>query len=238
ATTLTYTATMFDGDNPYVSKITIPTVSNLTANAESLDIPFGHSASVTVTPATGYYLSSVTCPTGFTCSGYEIDINNTSAQTITIVNNNTHNTGTLALSATQADPFAACGSTTGSQCTVAGVQYVRLADGHLWTKSPVNSSVTWYNLSTVSCPSGTSKPTASVFNTLLSNYGGSYNTSYGSPYGMYAGSGALYNATGWSGFFWSTTGYSSSAWYLYVRSSYAYVRDNGKTGSYQVVCYR
>ena len=40
------------------------------------------------------------------------------------------------------DPFAACGENEGDECTVASVDYIRLKDGHLWTKNSQGSSET------------------------------------------------------------------------------------------------
>ena len=101
ATTLTYTATMFDGLNPYFpSTVSIPAVDNLTVSTSTLSVPYGDFATITVTPAKGYYLSNVSCPTGFTCTGYNTGTNWVGTQTITVANNNTNKTGTLDFSVT------------------------------------------------------------------------------------------------------------------------------------------
>ncbi|MBQ3306206.1 hypothetical protein IJH02_02110, partial [Candidatus Saccharibacteria bacterium] len=149
---LTYTATMFDGSsNPYVSDVAIPAVANLIANTDNLSIPFGHAANVTVTPAEGYYLSGVTCPTGFTCTGYSTDIPTTypaGSQTITVTNGNTNTTGTLALTVSplslsnistmqEMSPAIVQGTATGASKSLAdtrGGSYTvtKLADNNIW----------------------------------------------------------------------------------------------------------
>ena len=73
------------------------TNSNTTTSVNSLIIPYNASKTVTVTPASGYYLSSVTCPSGVTCTGYNTGISYTGQQTMTITNNTaTNSSGTLA----------------------------------------------------------------------------------------------------------------------------------------------
>ena len=69
--------------------------TNTTSSVDSLSIPYGESATVIVTPASGYYLSSVSCPSGYTCTGYSTGESYTSAQTVTITNNNTTSDATL-----------------------------------------------------------------------------------------------------------------------------------------------
>ncbi|MBQ2659365.1 InlB B-repeat-containing protein [Candidatus Saccharibacteria bacterium] len=76
------------------------TNSNTTSGASSLTIRYGGSATVTVTPSSGYYLSGVSCPSGYTCSGYNTGTSYTSAQTITITNNGTTSGGTLSFTGT------------------------------------------------------------------------------------------------------------------------------------------
>ncbi|MBQ6355274.1 hypothetical protein IJJ18_02560 [Candidatus Saccharibacteria bacterium] len=90
ATNLTYTATIFDGDNPHVGQVQASETSNLSISPMSLKIARNASKTITVTPATGYYLSGVTCPADYTCSGYttdKTDPDSAAAQTITILNN-------------------------------------------------------------------------------------------------------------------------------------------------------
>ncbi|MBQ3306320.1 hypothetical protein IJH02_02715 [Candidatus Saccharibacteria bacterium] len=94
-TTLTYTATMFDGPNPYVGNIETNTVANLTVSPTSLKIARNQSKTLTVTPAEGYYLSEVTCPTGYACSGYTTDKSDSASaepQDITVKNESASST--------------------------------------------------------------------------------------------------------------------------------------------------
>ena len=125
------------------------TNSNTTSGAASVQVPLNGSATVTVTPASGYYLSSVSCPSGYSCTGYSTSSSSASGQqTITITNNNTMSGGTLTL--TGADPWASITQMqqmTTSACTVAPVgksktltdardsntyTVKKLADGKCW----------------------------------------------------------------------------------------------------------
>ena len=76
------------------------TNSNTTSGASSLSVPYGDSRTVTVTPNSGYYLSNVSCPSGYTCSGYSTGTSG--QQTVTVKNNNTTSGGTLAFTGTLA----------------------------------------------------------------------------------------------------------------------------------------
>ena len=205
------------------------TKTNISSPSSSyVDVAYGGSTTVTVTPSSGYYLSGFSgCPSGWSCTGVSTGTSYTGNQTLTLTNNSSVNTGTITLTGTVADPYAACGSSAGSQCTVNGVALIRLADGHLWTKNS-QGSATWANAAS-KCPSGTSLPSNSIFNTLAGKYSG----------------GGLYSATGWSGYYWSSTEISSSyACRLYVGSSdasvtyYSYRDGVAKTNSNNVVCYR
>ena len=83
------------------------TNSNTTSGASSLTIRYGGSATVTVTPSSGYYLSDVSCPSGYACSGYNTGTSYTSQQTVTVTNNGTTSGGTLSF-------------TGGVPCTISG----------------------------------------------------------------------------------------------------------------------
>ncbi|MBQ9016924.1 hypothetical protein IJ103_01580, partial [Candidatus Saccharibacteria bacterium] len=76
------------------------TNSNTTTSTSTLTVPFGGEATLTVTPDSGYYLSSVSCPTGYTCSGYSTGTSSTGTQTVTIKNDNTTAGGTLEFTGT------------------------------------------------------------------------------------------------------------------------------------------
>lgn len=102
------------GINSYAIAITN---SNTSSSVNSLTISYGGSATVTVTPDSNYYLSDVSCPSGYTCSGYSTGTSYTSAQTVTITNNNTTSggelafTGAVSLSAIQNLPSSECTTT-------------------------------------------------------------------------------------------------------------------------------
>ena len=81
------------------------TGTNTSVGASSLSIPYGGSKTVTVTPNSGYYLSAVSCPSGYTCTGYSTGSTQTGTQTITITNNNTASGGTLTVTSTLIPAF-------------------------------------------------------------------------------------------------------------------------------------
>ncbi|MBQ3306148.1 hypothetical protein IJH02_01795, partial [Candidatus Saccharibacteria bacterium] len=228
-------AVSFTLGNTYRISFTKTNISS--PSASYVDVAYGGSTTVTVTPSSGYYLSGFSgCPSGWTCSGVSTGTSYTGNQTLTLTNNSSVNTGTITLTGTVADPCAAYGS-----------DYVYLADGHCWTKSSQGTS-NWLN---ASCPSGTTMPSKSAFETLISKYG--------------SGSG-LYNATGWSGSYWSSSadfveikeggvdfGYREEAYYLNINSSSANIYKNtyayqcmckdgncseSSSGYYKIVCYR
>ena len=60
--------------------------SNVTFGATSLAVAYGGSKTVTLTPSTGYYLSSISCTNGYTVTA-TTGTSATAAQTITIKNN-------------------------------------------------------------------------------------------------------------------------------------------------------
>lgn len=68
-------------------------------NEESESIDYGGSKTVTVTPNTGYYLSEFSCTNGYTTNA-KVGSNQSSAQTITISNNNKDKTSTCTASFT------------------------------------------------------------------------------------------------------------------------------------------
>ena len=76
------------------------TNSNTTSSASSIYVPYGGSATVTVTPSSGYYLSNVSCPEHYTCTGYNTGTSYTGQQTVTITNNNYAGGGTVGFSGT------------------------------------------------------------------------------------------------------------------------------------------
>ncbi|MBQ2659532.1 hypothetical protein IJF85_00960 [Candidatus Saccharibacteria bacterium] len=130
------------------------TNSNTSSSVNSLTIPYGGSATVTVTPASGYYLSAVSCPSGYTCSGYNTGTSYTGQQTVTVTNNGTTNGGTLSF--TGAINIVNIGNMQNlsySKCTTTAAyvtdtrdnqQYTiqRLADGRCWMMTNLNLGAT------------------------------------------------------------------------------------------------
>lgn len=69
---------------------------NVTTNPEETAyIDYGGYATVEVTPKSGFYLDSVSCPSGYTCSGYVTGRSMTGKQKIVVKNNNTSAGGTV-----------------------------------------------------------------------------------------------------------------------------------------------
>ena len=66
--------------------------SNVTFSANTVNVEYGSTASVTITPASGYYISDGSCTNDYTITGLSIGTRATGSQTITI-NNNNQNTG-------------------------------------------------------------------------------------------------------------------------------------------------
>ena len=80
--------------------------TNTTTSTNSLSILYGSSATVAVTPASGYYLSEVSCPSGVSCTGYNTGTSYTGAQTVTITNNTaTTSSGTLSFVAEESKVY-------------------------------------------------------------------------------------------------------------------------------------
>ena len=63
------------------------TTENATASSSTVKVAYGSSGTVTITPSSGYYLSSATCTNGYTTNAV-VGKSSKSAQEITISNNN------------------------------------------------------------------------------------------------------------------------------------------------------
>ena len=166
-------------------------VSGSSVNGKKISVRKGRSVSITVTPATGVYLDSVTCPTGFTCSGYSTGQSHTEEQTITVTNNSV-TSGDLDLTITPGylPAIASCeSSVTGAGFYAdATTGYKKLADGNCYTMN--GGSNTWSSAMSTS-PAGATLPTKAEFENLITIYGSD---------------GALKTATGWVGpAAWSST---------------------------------
>ena len=212
--------------------------SNTTTSADKLNIPYGGSKTVTVTPNSGYYLSSVTCPTGYTCSGYNTGASATGTQTVTITNDNSTSGGTLTFTGTLAAPTSCAtaqpvepGSAPGTMNMYthsSGTKYVKLytnsakTSSACFTKSSVGASTWTSSYSGCSSAGGSGPPSQAQFSNLISAYGSGGN---------------LNKATGWSGSYWSS---AYNVYYLYyvlsVSSSSASVSGTNYNYSYQILC--
>ena len=150
------------------------TNSNTTSGASSLTIRYGGSATVTVTPSSGYYLSGVSCPSGYTCSGYNTGISYTSQQTVTVTNNGTTSGGTLSFTGTIAKlylqnlSYSTCTATAKTAYDNRDEQAYtiqRLADGRCWMMTNLNLGATTLSTDLTSSNTNLSTTvTASTFN--------------------------------------------------------------------------
>lgn len=77
--------------NSYSVSISVGTGGSVSKT--SMSINYGGTNTFTVTPNSGYYLESISCTNGYISSGYSTGMSSTSAQTVTISNNN-NTTGT------------------------------------------------------------------------------------------------------------------------------------------------
>ncbi|MBR5621232.1 hypothetical protein IKW75_01990 [Candidatus Saccharibacteria bacterium] len=204
--------------------------SNTSTNpASSVSIPYGGSAQVTVTPNTGYYLNSVSCPSGYTCTGFTTGTSATGQQTVTVVNNGTVSGGTLGFTGTVDTRTLAqkCSdASTGSTFTHSSVEYIKLktsSDGSTTAcYTNTNRGVATFANAASLCPTGTGVPTQGEFQSLINVYGAD---------------GTLYSTTGWRNSHWSSTpSGSSSAYFLHVASSGASIQIVSRTTSNYVVC--
>ena len=160
--------------DPYNATYTV-TISNTntTSSAESIEVPYGGAATVTVTPDEGYYLSSVSCPGGYSCTY----INSTDTQIIIITNKKTTRNGTLTFTATAASLSAMCNAVaTESRFTYDGVGYLKLRTSatndnttacYTWRRRGL---ATWSDAASL-CPDGTGIPTKDEAAALVDAYG-------------------------------------------------------------------
>ena len=175
------------------------TNSNTTSGASSLSIPYGGSKSVTVTPSSGYYLSSVSCPSGYSCTGYNTGSGYTGQQTVTVTNNNATSGGTLGFGGTALTLAQMCANQPAGYVfyypVTTTTAYIKMNDGGCYTmgaRGPVSSRAA----ASAACPAGTSIPSQAQINNLLSKYSAAYQV----------GSTALWNNTGLGpAVFWTST---------------------------------
>ena len=71
--------------NKYTATIS---ASNATLSAKTVSVAYGSTNTFTITPASGYALSAISCTNGYTVSGFTTGVSATGKQTVTIKNNN------------------------------------------------------------------------------------------------------------------------------------------------------
>ena len=91
--------TMYAGWNIKSYAVTIST-SNASSSATSVSVTYGSTNTVTITPSSGYYLSSVSCTNGYTTNA-ATGVDKYDAQTITISNNSKDSTSTCTFTASR-----------------------------------------------------------------------------------------------------------------------------------------
>ena len=189
------------------------TNSNTSSGASSLSIPYGGSTTVKVTPINGY-LSAVSCPSGYTCSGYNTGASYMNEQTVTVKNNNTASGGTLAFTGTTRTISQMCSNTSANgKFTYSSHIYKKLADNKCYSLGNYGTA-TWANAGSY-CPSGASIPSLSVWQTLMGKYSG----------GGLAAAFELGQGNYWS----STSASNTSAYYIYMGPSGANINTIEKT---------
>ncbi|MBO7657182.1 DUF1566 domain-containing protein, partial [Candidatus Saccharibacteria bacterium] len=196
------------------------TNSNTTSGANSLTIPFNGSATVSVTPVSGYYLSNVSCPSGYTCTGYNTGSSYTGQQTVTITNNGTTAGGTLAFTGTASayctasdsncmqysDTYKSCGNT-----------LMDARDGNTYSTSAIGNLC--YMTKNLDLAGGT------TLTSTLSNVSSDYTLPASSASGFSSGSTAyVYNSN-------STTCASGSPCYSYYSYAAATAGTNPSSGA-------
>ena len=198
--------------------------TGLSSSASSVSVQYGGTNTATITPSSGYKISAASCTNGYTLS--PAASGQTSATTFTISNNSKTSASTCTFTGEAATFHTTCqAASSDSTFTWNNTQYVKLQDGNCWTKNSVKTKVLWVDRNG-SCPSGTSVPPKSAFDTLISQYGSG---------------GGLYNATNWSStYYWTDTERVSGSWsyYLYVTNSTTNVGSYGSMNDkYDVLCY-
>ena len=187
--------------------------SNISApSAASTTIGYGDTITVSVTPASGYYLSTASCsPSGsssYTCSGVSTGTSQTGTQTMTIKNNNYDGNLTVTLTGTLANPTSCAAATpvepgdaptTVNMPIINGTTYVKLytksnkSTSACYTKDSQGSAQSKANAAKL-CPDGSSLPTRAQLYANLTN--------------AYGTGGNLYTATGWDGEYFTNSTYS------------------------------
>ena len=120
------------------------TNTNVTTNKTSFNVLYGGSSTVTVTPNSGYGLVSVSCPAGFTCTGYNLGAVHTEQQTITVTYNNATAGGTMSLVGNTCDPITVTGtmqafSPTAMSCAGSGT-LTDVRDNNTYTVTKINGN--------------------------------------------------------------------------------------------------
>ena len=79
--------------------------SNVTISPSSLNINYGGTGTVTITPSNNYYVESASCTNGYTISGLKTGSSATGAQTVTINNNSNVGASTCTISTKAVCPY-------------------------------------------------------------------------------------------------------------------------------------
>ena len=82
-------------------------INNGSVSATSIKVIYGKGNTITVTPNSGYYLSSGSCTNGYTISGLKTGTSATGSQTITIKNNSNASDSVCTIGTTSVCPYTA-----------------------------------------------------------------------------------------------------------------------------------
>ena len=82
-------------------------INNGSVSATSIKVIYGKENNLTVTPKSGYYISSGSCTNGYTISGLKTGISATGSQTITIKNNSNASDSVCTIGTTVICPYTA-----------------------------------------------------------------------------------------------------------------------------------
>ena len=82
-------------------------INNGSVSATSIKVIYGKENNLTVTPKSGYYISSGSCTNGYTISGLKTGISATGSQTITIKNNSNASDSVCTIGTTSVCPYTA-----------------------------------------------------------------------------------------------------------------------------------
>ncbi|MBR2589004.1 hypothetical protein IKE84_01525, partial [Candidatus Saccharibacteria bacterium] len=186
------------------------TSGGTSVSATSLSVPYGGSKTFTVQASNNYWITSLSCPSGYSCTGHSTGTAAVAKYTVTVKNNNKTAGGTITIAQ------STCGAPSGGFCDTSG---------HAWTK--IVKTANWNNRGG-SCPSGYHVATLAdaqrYLGTTKIDTQGTNTTNIARGKSAWGNNVAIWTDTAYDGnnayHFWSGTSYGWSA----------------KTGVWNIVC--